>query len=73
MKRCTPICADLAAACEALFAHTEPDEPTTIVERDILVLPTTLIEVDGREVLRFAGTPTPAAVAKLVERSLAVA
>ena len=49
------------------------DEPTTIVDRDIIVLPTTLIEVDGREVLRFAGTPTAAAVAKLVERSLAVA
>ena len=49
------------------------DEPTTIVENDIIVLPTTLIEVDGREILRFAGTPTAAAVAKLVERSLAVA
>ena len=49
------------------------DEPRTIVENDIIVLPTTLIEVDGCEVLRFAGTPTAAAVAKLVERSLAVA
>lgn len=49
------------------------NEPTTIIDRDIIVLPTTLIGVDGREVLRFAGTPTAAAVAKLVERSLAVA
>jgi hypothetical protein len=46
------------------------DEPTTIVENDIIVMPTTLIEVDGREVLRFAGTPTAAAVTRLVERSL---
>ena len=48
------------------------DEPTTIVENDITVMPTTLIEVDGREVLRFAGTPTAAAVTGLVERSLNV-
>ena len=49
------------------------DEPKTIVENDIIVLPTTVIEVDGREVLRFEGAPTAAAVAELVARSLVVA
>jgi hypothetical protein len=49
------------------------DNPATIAEHDIIVLPTTLIEVDGAEVLRFAGTPTAAAVTRLVERSLVVA
>jgi hypothetical protein len=48
-------------------------EPAAIVEQDILVLPTTLVEIDGREVLRFAGTPTATAVARIVERSLVVA
>ena len=49
------------------------DHPATIVERDIIVLPTTVIEVDGVEVLRFAGTPCPAKVSDYVRRSLAVA
>jgi hypothetical protein len=55
-------------------AKVDPrDNPATITDNNIIVLPTTLIEVDGAEVLRFVGTPTAAAVTRLVERSLVVA
>jgi thioredoxin-like negative regulator of GroEL len=64
LRRLSPALGTGTIACIDVTAH-----PEAIAEHDLIVLPTTLVEVDGQEVIRFAGTPDDARILQFVARA----